>query len=127
MQAIGQRSWPSRARQVISMSGDGGLSMLMGELLTLAAYNLPVTAAVFSTLRWAWSSWTCSWTGCRTSAWTCPRRRRAHRHRHGHAGHPGWTSPRTLEPPHSPPRSPTRARPWWRSSTDPNARRSPRR
>ena len=35
-------------RQVISMSGDGGLSMLMGELLTLATYNLPVTVVVFN-------------------------------------------------------------------------------
>ncbi len=35
-------------RQVISVSGDGGLSMLMGEILTLAAYNLPVTVVVFN-------------------------------------------------------------------------------
>ncbi|MBD4381215.1 ubiquinone-dependent pyruvate dehydrogenase, partial [Xanthomonas citri pv. citri] len=46
-QAIGaQLAEPGR--QVISMSGDGGLSMLMGELLTLAAYNLPVTVVVFN-------------------------------------------------------------------------------
>lgn len=35
-------------RQVISVSGDGGLSMLMGELLTLAAYDFPVTVVVFN-------------------------------------------------------------------------------
>ncbi|MDE7380633.1 MAG: ubiquinone-dependent pyruvate dehydrogenase [Muribaculaceae bacterium] len=29
-------------RQVISISGDGGLAMLMGELLTIAQYKLPV-------------------------------------------------------------------------------------
>lgn len=46
-QAIGaQLAHPGR--QVISMSGDGGLSMLMGELLTLATYNLPVTVVVFN-------------------------------------------------------------------------------
>ena len=40
-QAIGaQVSYPGR--QVISMSGDGGLSMLMGDLLTLRQQKLPV-------------------------------------------------------------------------------------
>ncbi|WP_409483457.1 pyruvate dehydrogenase [Arsenicicoccus dermatophilus] len=34
-------------RQVISMSGDGGLSMLMGELLTIAEHRLDVTVVVF--------------------------------------------------------------------------------
>ena len=36
------------ARQVVSMSGDGGLSMLMGELVTVAMYRLPVKIVVFS-------------------------------------------------------------------------------
>jgi pyruvate dehydrogenase (quinone) len=45
-QAIGaQVSHPSR--QVITMSGDGGLAMLMGELLTLRQHNLPVKLVVF--------------------------------------------------------------------------------
>jgi len=45
-QAIGaQVSHPGR--QVISMSGDGGLSMLMGELLTLHQHDLPVKVVVF--------------------------------------------------------------------------------
>jgi pyruvate dehydrogenase (quinone) len=45
-QAIGaQVSHPGR--QVISMSGDGGLAMLMGELLTLHQHNLPVKLVVF--------------------------------------------------------------------------------
>ncbi|MCJ1683719.1 pyruvate dehydrogenase [Rathayibacter sp. VKM Ac-2928] len=35
-------------RQVVSLSGDGGLSMLMGELVTVAAYKLPVTIVVFN-------------------------------------------------------------------------------
>ncbi len=34
-------------RQVISMSGDGGLSMLLGDLLTLHQLNLPVKVVVF--------------------------------------------------------------------------------
>ncbi|GAA0749344.1 ubiquinone-dependent pyruvate dehydrogenase [Sphingomonas sp. ABOLD] len=46
-QAIGaQASHPGR--QVISMSGDGGLSMLMGDLLTLVQEQLPVKVAVFN-------------------------------------------------------------------------------
>jgi pyruvate dehydrogenase (quinone) len=45
-QAIGaQASHPSR--QVITMSGDGGLAMLMGELLTLRQHDLPVKLIVF--------------------------------------------------------------------------------
>ncbi|MEU6641803.1 pyruvate dehydrogenase [Saccharomonospora sp. NPDC046836] len=35
-------------RQVVSISGDGGLAMLMGDLLTLAAYDLPVKVVVFN-------------------------------------------------------------------------------
>ncbi len=45
-QAIGaQVSHPGR--QVISMSGDGGLAMLMGDLLTLRQHELPVKLIVF--------------------------------------------------------------------------------
>jgi pyruvate dehydrogenase (quinone) len=45
-QAIGvQASHPGR--QVISMSGDGGFSMLMGDVLTLKQHNLPVKVIVF--------------------------------------------------------------------------------
>lgn len=35
-------------RQVVSLSGDGGLAMLMGELLTLATYDVPVKVVVFN-------------------------------------------------------------------------------
>lgn len=46
-QAVGaQASHPDR--QVISVSGDGGLSMLMGELVTVAAQKLPVKIVVFN-------------------------------------------------------------------------------
>jgi pyruvate dehydrogenase (quinone) len=46
-QAIGaQLSYPGR--QVISMSGDGGLAMLMGDLLSLRQLQLPVKLIVFS-------------------------------------------------------------------------------
>ncbi|HTR24008.1 MAG TPA: ubiquinone-dependent pyruvate dehydrogenase [Terriglobales bacterium] len=45
-QAIGaQASYPGR--QVISMSGDGGFAMLMGDLLTLGQQQLPVKIIVF--------------------------------------------------------------------------------
>jgi pyruvate dehydrogenase (quinone) len=46
-QAVGaQFSHPGR--QVVSVSGDGGLSMLLGELVTVAAYKLPVKIVVFN-------------------------------------------------------------------------------
>ena len=46
-QAIGaQLAFPGR--QVISMSGDGGLAMLMGELVTVMQHNLPVKIVVFN-------------------------------------------------------------------------------
>ena len=35
-------------RQVVSMSGDGGLAMLMGELLSLRTHQLPVKTVVFN-------------------------------------------------------------------------------
>jgi pyruvate dehydrogenase (quinone) len=45
-QAIGaQCAYPGR--QVISMSGDGGFAMLMGDLLTLTQYDLPIKVLVF--------------------------------------------------------------------------------
>jgi pyruvate dehydrogenase (quinone) len=45
--AIGaQLAYPDR--QVISMSGDGGLGMLLGELLTISMYQLPVKVVVFN-------------------------------------------------------------------------------
>lgn len=45
--AIGaQFAYPDR--QVIAVSGDGGLSMLLGELLTAAAYALPLNIVVFN-------------------------------------------------------------------------------
>ena len=49
-QAIGaQTAYPDR--QVISLSGDGGLAMLMGELLTIAQYQLPVKIVLFNNHR----------------------------------------------------------------------------
>jgi pyruvate dehydrogenase (quinone) len=49
-QAIGaQIAYPGR--QVISLSGDGGLSMLLGELLTVAQYQLPVKIVLFDNHR----------------------------------------------------------------------------
>ncbi len=45
--AIGAAS-SSPGRQVIAMSGDGGLSMLMGEILTVRQHQLPITIVVFN-------------------------------------------------------------------------------
>ncbi|MFW9144042.1 pyruvate dehydrogenase [Corynebacterium striatum] len=45
--AIGAQA-ANEGRQVISFSGDGGLSMLMGELLTVKLHNLPVKIFVFN-------------------------------------------------------------------------------
>jgi pyruvate dehydrogenase (quinone) len=44
-QAIGAQL--ATGRQVVSMSGDGGISMLLGDLLTLRQLNLPVKVVVF--------------------------------------------------------------------------------
>ena len=45
-QAIGaQATYPGR--QVITMSGDGGFSMLMGDVLSLKQHNLPVKVIIF--------------------------------------------------------------------------------
>jgi pyruvate dehydrogenase (quinone) len=45
--AIGAQ-FVDRGRQVISMSGDGGLAMLLGELLTVRTHRLPVKVVVFN-------------------------------------------------------------------------------
>jgi pyruvate dehydrogenase (quinone) len=45
-QAIGAQL-ATKDRQVISMSGDGGVSMLLGDLLTLGQLKLPVKIVVF--------------------------------------------------------------------------------
>jgi len=46
-QAIGaQAAFPRR--QVVSLSGDGGFTMLMGDFLTLVQHNLPVKVVVFN-------------------------------------------------------------------------------
>ncbi|MFI6147654.1 pyruvate dehydrogenase [Streptomyces sp. NPDC051109] len=46
-QAIGAQ-FTDRGRQVVSMSGDGGFSMLMGDFLTLVQYDLPVKVVLFN-------------------------------------------------------------------------------
>ncbi|UQX03657.1 pyruvate dehydrogenase [Streptomyces sp. RerS4] len=46
-QAIGAQ-FTDRDRQVVSMSGDGGFSMLMGDFLTLVQYDLPVKVVLFN-------------------------------------------------------------------------------
>lgn len=46
-QAIGAQA-ADRTRQVVTFSGDGGLSMLLGELLTVKLHNLPIKMVVFN-------------------------------------------------------------------------------
>ncbi|WP_405675349.1 pyruvate dehydrogenase [Streptomyces sp. NBC_01511] len=46
-QAIGAQ-FIDRGRQVVSMSGDGGFTMLMGDFLTLVQYQLPVKIVLFN-------------------------------------------------------------------------------
>ncbi|MFT6924825.1 MAG: pyruvate dehydrogenase (quinone) [Psychromonas sp.] len=46
-QAMGAQAL-DRSRQVIAMCGDGGFSMLMGDLLSLKQHNLPVKIIVFN-------------------------------------------------------------------------------
>jgi pyruvate dehydrogenase (quinone) len=45
--AIGAQT-PDRSRQVVALAGDGGLTMLFGELLTLVQNQLPVKVVVFN-------------------------------------------------------------------------------
>ncbi len=44
-------------RQVISVSGDGGLTMLMGDLLTIIQYNLPIKILVADNRTLAFVKW----------------------------------------------------------------------
>ncbi|HXW67368.1 MAG TPA: ubiquinone-dependent pyruvate dehydrogenase [Thermoplasmata archaeon] len=46
-QAIGAQA-ADRTRQVVSLSGDGGLGMLLGDLLSLVEHELPVKVVVFN-------------------------------------------------------------------------------
>ncbi|GAB3598535.1 ubiquinone-dependent pyruvate dehydrogenase [Angustibacter peucedani] len=45
-QALGAQAL-DRARQVVAFCGDGGLSMLLGDLITAVSYELPVKLVVF--------------------------------------------------------------------------------
>ena len=46
-QAVGA-AYAYPQRQIVSMSGDGGLAMLLGELLTVRAHGLPIKVMVFN-------------------------------------------------------------------------------
>jgi pyruvate dehydrogenase (quinone) len=46
-QAIGAQA-AYKGRQIVSMSGDGGFAMLMGDFLTLVQENLPVKVVIFN-------------------------------------------------------------------------------
>ena len=45
--AVGAQ-FAARGRQVVSMSGDGGLAMLLGELITVRLHRLPVKIVLFN-------------------------------------------------------------------------------
>lgn len=47
LQAIGAQA-TDPARQVVSLSGDGGFTMMMGDFITLSQLNLPVKIVVFN-------------------------------------------------------------------------------
>ncbi|MGW3322266.1 thiamine pyrophosphate-dependent enzyme [Streptomyces virginiae] len=49
-QAIGAQLW-APDRQIVAFCGDGGLGMLLGDLMTLATYRLPVKLVVFDNRR----------------------------------------------------------------------------
>lgn len=46
-QALGAQAL-DRRRQVVALAGDGGLSMLLGDLITAVSYDLPVKIVVFN-------------------------------------------------------------------------------
>ncbi|GAB3353453.1 thiamine pyrophosphate-binding protein [Chromohalobacter beijerinckii] len=66
-QAIGiQKAFPKR--QVIAMCGDGGLTMLMGDLLTLKQEKVPLKIVVYNKIaRWASSNWNRRSKACSTA------------------------------------------------------------
>jgi pyruvate dehydrogenase (quinone) len=47
-QAIGASAASEGKRQVVAMCGDGGLGMLMGELLTVKLHQVPLKAIVYN-------------------------------------------------------------------------------
>ncbi|MFE4206881.1 thiamine pyrophosphate-dependent enzyme [Streptomyces goshikiensis] len=49
-QALGAQFW-APGRQIVAFCGDGGLGMLLGDLMTLATYRLPVKLVVFDNRR----------------------------------------------------------------------------
>ncbi|MFK0045941.1 thiamine pyrophosphate-dependent enzyme [Streptomyces sp. NPDC090741] len=49
-QALGAQLW-APDRQIVALCGDGGLSMLLGDLMTIKAYGLPVKLVVFDNRR----------------------------------------------------------------------------
>ncbi|MFF4443884.1 thiamine pyrophosphate-dependent enzyme [Streptomyces sp. NPDC001502] len=49
-QALGAQLW-APDRQIVALCGDGGLSMLLGDLMTIKTYRLPVKLVVFDNRR----------------------------------------------------------------------------
>ncbi len=49
-QALGAQLW-APDRQIVALCGDGGLSMLLGDLMTIRSYQLPVKIVLFDNRR----------------------------------------------------------------------------
>jgi len=63
-----------RSRQVVAFCGDGGLSMLMGDLLTAVSHELPVKLMVFDNGRLGMVKLEMEQVGCPSSAPCCTTR-----------------------------------------------------
>jgi thiamine pyrophosphate-dependent acetolactate synthase large subunit-like protein len=91
-QAIGAQL-TDRNRQVVTLSGDGGFSMLMGDFLSLVQHDLPVKVVLFDNSSLGMVDLEMMVAGVRPHGTSVRRRRR--RRRHDRSG--------PLEPPQHPP------------------------
>ena len=123
-QAIGAQ-FIDRNRQVVSMSGDGGFSMLMGDFLTLVQYDLPVKVVLFNNSSLGMVELEMLVAGL-PSYGTTNKNPDFAADRPGRAGRTayGSRSPSSSQAPSRTPSS-TRARPW--STSSPTPTRSPSR
>jgi pyruvate dehydrogenase (quinone) len=87
-QAIGAQA-SHKGRQVISMSGDGGFAMMLGDFITLTQMDLPVKVTCSTTAAWASSSWRCRpVASLDTAAVALKNPISRHGRGHGRQGHP---------------------------------------
>lgn len=124
-QAIGAQ-FTDRNRQVVSLSGDGGFSMLMGDFLTLVQYDLPVKVVVFNNSSLGMVELEMLVSGLPSYGTTNKNPDFAAIARAAAPTASGSRSPNSSRTPSRTPSS-TRARPWWTSSPTPTRCPSPRR